>query len=124
MWPQFSVSCSGKSIKWIGPIQPTPVSNTYKVSVSYVVGGYPAVHVLDPELTVREGEAKLPHVYPGKELCLYVPAEGQWSPASLISETTLPWTSLWLYFYEVWHSSGQWLGGGKHPVGGGQKTPK
>ena len=32
-----------------------------------------------------------------------------------IADTILPWTSLWLYFYELWHATGQWLGGGEHP---------
>lgn len=29
-----------------------------------------------------------------------------------ISETTVPWLSLWLLHYEAWHAIGEWLGGG------------
>jgi len=30
-------------------------------------------------------------------------------------ETIVPWACLWLYYYEVWHTTGEWLGGGLHP---------
>src|SRR5438034_3968094 len=26
-----------------------------------------------------------------------------------------PVACLWLYYYEVWHTTGEWLGGGLHP---------
>jgi hypothetical protein len=29
-----------------------------------------------------------------------------------VADTTVPWTALWLYHYEVWHATGEWLGGG------------
>jgi len=90
--------------------------------VTYEVGGWPEVNVLEPALTIRPGADKLEHVYSGNRLCLYKPGENQWTPACAISDTTIPWTSLWLYFYEVWHATGEWLGGGKHPPAG-PKTP-
>ena len=31
------------------------------------------------------------------------------------AETIVPWACLWLYYYEVWHATGEWLGGGLHP---------
>jgi hypothetical protein len=37
------------------------------------------------------------------------------STSTFIAYTILPWTSLWLYFYELWLVTGQWMGGGKHP---------
>jgi hypothetical protein len=122
-WPLFSASQAGNKIRWVGPIQPTPLSTTYKVSVDYELGIGPDVRVIAPTLTVRPGAEKLPHVYSGNRLCLYVPGSGQWNPSRPISETTIPWTSLWLYFYEVWHASGEWLGGGEHSASG-PKTPE
>lgn len=28
----------------------------------------------------------------------------------------VPWTSLWLYFFEDWLATDEWKGGGKHPA--------
>lgn len=123
-WPKFNASQSRNKIRWVGPIQPTPLSTTYKVSVDYELGVGPEVRVIEPALILRPGAEKLEHVYPGNRLCLYIPGSGQWSPACPISETTIPWTSLWLYFYEVWHATGEWLGGGKHPPSGTPKKPE
>ena len=36
--------------------------------------------------------------------------------ANVHFETIVPWASLWLYYYEVWHATGEWLGGGEHPI--------
>jgi hypothetical protein len=32
-----------------------------------------------------------------------------------ISEYIVPWISLWLFFYETWLITGEWLGGGHEP---------
>lgn len=123
-WPHFNASWSGKKIRWVGPIQPTPLSTTYMVSVEYELGIMPDVRIIEPMLTLRPGAQKLEHVYSGNRLCLYLPRTGQWSPGWPISETTIPWISLWLYFYEVWYATGEWLGGGEHPPSGQSKTPE
>jgi hypothetical protein len=33
----------------------------------------------------------------------------------LLDRTIVPWAVLWLYFFEEWLRSGEWLGGGEHP---------
>jgi hypothetical protein len=33
----------------------------------------------------------------------------------LYTETIVPWISEWLMYYELWLSTGEWLGGGIHP---------
>lgn len=30
----------------------------------------------------------------------------------LIANTIVPWTSEWLFYYEIWLATGQWHGGG------------
>ena len=40
----------------------------------------------------------------------------------LISNTIIPWTIEWLYFYELWLATGEWLGGGEHVDSGFSKT--
>jgi len=32
----------------------------------------------------------------------------------LIATTILPWTALWLYYYELWLDTGKWLGPSSH----------
>ncbi len=32
-----------------------------------------------------------------------------------LADTILPWASLWLFYYEVWLATGEWVGGGEHP---------
>jgi len=38
-------------------------------------------------------------------LCLSLPGTGEWSPAKRISETIVPWTYLWLWYFEEWLAS-------------------
>lgn len=32
-----------------------------------------------------------------------------------LDQTIVPWTALWLYYFEQWLVSGDWHGGGQHP---------
>jgi hypothetical protein len=54
-------------------------------------------------------------MYCQERLCLFLPGSREWNGDDPIALTILPWASLWLYFYEVWHATGEWLGGGVHP---------
>lgn len=74
----------------------------------------PRIFIVEPVLTERSGEA-IPHLYPDGGLCLWQPAYREWRPSYWIAETIIGWASLWLFFYELWHSCGEWLGGGEHP---------
>ena len=91
-------------------LQPTPVSQRYTVRLHYRHGGVPHVHVLAPQLRLHPDATALPHTYPGDRLCLHLP--GQWQPTMLIAHTTIPWTSEWLLYYEIWLATGHWGGGG------------
>ena len=101
---------------WRGNVRPTVMSETYLVEIDYRISEHPDVRVLCPEL-VRYQDQSLPHVYPGDLLCLYFPGakHPEWTPAMWLSETILPWSALWLEFYEHWVVTGQWFGGGVHP---------
>lgn len=120
-WPSFACEQKTPSSRvWIGTIQPTDMSSSYTVKISYRSSdGRPHVTVLDPELKRRtdaEGkERAIPHVYKGPELCLFLPWGNEWTCEMSIASTIVPWASLWLYFYEVWHATGEWLGEGEHP---------
>jgi hypothetical protein len=39
----------------------------------------------------------------------------EWRPQLQLSDTILPWASLWLFYFEQWLFSGKWEGGGAHP---------
>lgn len=101
-------------LSWTGSIQPGPLCHTYTVRITW--DGHrrrPVVRILQPRLNAPEG-GSLPHIFPGNELCLHYPDE--WSPELAIADTIIPWTSEWLYFYELWAATGEWQGGGHDPT--------
>ncbi|RKT69531.1 hypothetical protein DFJ66_2764 [Saccharothrix variisporea] len=91
-------------------LQPTAASRVYSIRLRYRLGKRPAVSVLQPELVLHPGARRLPHVYDDGTLCLHYPWE--WKPHMILAHTTLPWTSEWLYYYEIWRMTGAWTGGG------------
>ena len=52
-------------------------------------------------------------------ICLYRYSE--FTSSKLLANTIVPWTIEWLYFYELWLTTGEWLGGGEHPNLGKEK---
>lgn len=100
-------------------VQPTVMSRKYLIRISYEQYKRPKVIVMEPDLVNIANNRKLPHVYQQNppELCLYLPNTGEWSPEKLISNTILPWSILWLYYFEDWLATDLWNGGGVHPVG-------
>jgi hypothetical protein len=115
-FPNFSITFNHLHFKAIGEIQPTSRSEIYTVEVRYHLKEQPKINVLNPELVVNDRGEKIPHVYPRNRLCLFQPKYREFTASKLISDTIIPWTSLWLYHYEVWHSTGNWQGGGEHPI--------
>lgn len=114
-WPGFEVSVFNHKLKLTGVLTPTARSIVYQVQIDYTINKYPDVIVLDPVLIPNFNNERPPHLYPEDRLCLFRPIYGDFKFSDLISETIIPWTSLWLYHYEVWHLTGEWLGGGEHP---------
>jgi hypothetical protein len=98
---------------WTGVLQPTPLSRSYQVEISYSYSFSqpPSVRVLDP-LATREGKS-LPHIYSDGTLCLYEP--GEWGDGMFLVDSIVPWTAEWLANYEIWLGTGDWHGGGEWP---------
>jgi hypothetical protein len=75
--------------------------------------------ILKPDLRVLAGGKKLPHIYPyegkGTRLCLWKPRYKEWDWSMKLSQTYIPWTVEWLWYFEEWLQSGIWAGGGDHP---------
>jgi hypothetical protein len=110
-FPDGVVRLSAARLVWTGAIQPTPLSRTYRVQVTYRTDRVPQVRVLDV-LEIRPGEP-LPHTYSDGTLCLHLP--GEWAPDMFIVDSTLAWTAEWLFHYEIWKATGDWHGGGEWP---------
>lgn len=117
-WPAFErVTWSHNKIRWRGSLCPTTMSATYTVHIDYSLElSQPEVRVVEPALRNR-GDVPPPHVYREGFLCLFFTPADEWTHSMFIARTTIPWTATWLYFYEMWHATGEWLGGGEHPRG-------
>jgi hypothetical protein len=110
-WPQGTTTLSKNTVRWVGPLQPTPLSPTYTVSVEYRFTNSPQVYVLDPKLDPGHRE-RLPHVYTGDRLCLYTPGTGEWNRSMNLAQTIIPWAAEWLLHYEIWQVTDKWHGSG------------
>jgi hypothetical protein len=110
------VSCG--RLRWDFTVRPSVVSRTYGVRLEYSVDAGPAVYVREPDLVSLAEQRRLPHVYSQQpvELCLYLPRSGQWHRGLSLAATLVPWTYLWLDYFEEWLVSNEWAGGGEHPA--------
>lgn len=96
-------------------LKPTDLSIEYKIRIvarcnSKIVD----VFVDDPRIIKYVNGKKTPHLYSNGSLCLYYPNYNEWDYMDLWSDTLIPWTSLWLFYYEIWKETGEWVGGGIH----------
>ncbi len=110
---QFHVGWARSVISWTGELQPSAISKKYIVRIEYTFERRPKVLVLTPRLHRRVPKQRIPHTFSDGSLCLHLHED--WNPAMFVSDTIVPWASLWLYYYEVWHAIGEWLGGGHEP---------
>lgn len=130
-WPQFEVRRRGTNwAEWRGTLR--PLLQPFTIQVSYraplVIEAFslreiqPQVRILSPLLRPRRNdpEGELPHVYYVGDgpldviLCMFDPHADEWSPATSLAETTIPWAIDWLTSYEGWRATGTWTGGGRH----------
>lgn len=114
--PDFRTRIIDGALVAEGDVRPTHRSVAYRVRIEYRAGEPPESTVLSPPLKPREEGGRLPHVYPGEKLCLYLPNAGEWTPDMSLAHTIVPWIAEWLFYYEVWHVTGEWLGGGVEPA--------
>lgn len=102
---------------WVYATSPLPLSRDYLIRIEMACGTSPRVFVDDPDIEVLAGDRNLPHVYRNPtRLCLYLPGTREWQPWLRLDQTVVPWTSLWLFYFEDWLDSGDWKGGGMHPA--------
>lgn len=99
-----------------GFLRPTSRSRFYKFVLQYSIKEHPKVKIVSPTLQKNALGEAIPHMYSQKSLCLYQPKYWEFKSSDFLSDTIIPWVSLWLYYYEQWHITGEWLGGGEHPA--------
>lgn len=108
----------GRRLKWIQVIQPHSLCSRYTVEVRFEQDRSPIVLVLSPDIQLLAGDRDLPHTYKPVEgkpsLCLWW--QRDWNLGMAISDTFLPWAAEWFWFFEHWLVTGEWLGGGSHPI--------
>lgn len=104
-------------LTWRFYCQPSPLARTYAMQIDYAQGCVPKTTVLDPDLSALADGRHIPHVYgeTPMRLCLYLPRAEEWHAGLRIDETIVPWTYLWLDYFEEWLWSDEWKGGGVHP---------
>jgi hypothetical protein len=104
-------------LTWEYEAQPTLLSRTYTIRIAYQLGERPQIVVRHPDLVELAGPRRLPHVYQQDPplLCLYRTVKGEWTQRMRLDETIVPWTALWLFYFEEWLVSNEWKGGGEHP---------
>jgi len=113
-YPGFQCTATNRDLRCTGRLQPTPLSREYEVTITCDAGGRPQAFV--PGLVARKPDERIPHTYAPNRPCLYYPG-GEWRSDMKVATTIVPWLSLWLYHYEVWHATGEWMGGGIHHNG-------
>ena len=100
---------------WRGRVMPAEYTDAYEIEVNYRTDTSlvprPKVFVTRPLLQSRDGVG-CPHRHGDQEPCVYYHPGNEWRPDMLLAHTIVPWASRWLYFYEIWLATGQWMGGG------------
>lgn len=105
-----------EGLVWRYRTRPTPLSREYEIEIEFRRGDIPRVSVVSPDLSTLAEGRDLPHVYHDPiRLCLYLPGSGEWMGCMRVDQTFVPWTAMWLFYFEEWLASDEWKGGGEHP---------
>jgi hypothetical protein len=102
---------------WRYSATPSPIGREYDIRIEFKRGSRPEIFVDRPDLHALAGGQRIPHLYQQKppRLCLYLPQTCEWQSWMRLDQTLVPWTTLWLFYFEEWLASGDWKGGGMHP---------
>ena len=114
-YPQTVWKCKRGAIEVTLTLKPTTTSVTYTIKLCAKQNSTTVnIFVIEPKVNFFENGRKVPHLYSNGSLCLYYPKYNELNYSDLWAKTLIPWTSLWLFYYEVWKETGEWLGGGIH----------
>ena len=112
LFPDSKLEVRNGRLIWIGELQPSDIAARYFVGIEYRLDKRPCVYVVEPDIC-PSGKPRPPHLYADDRLCLYYGRE--WNASMMLADTIVPWTSEWLFHYEIWTATGEWWGGGFHP---------
>lgn len=106
-YPQFKASFDkDRNIVFNGFLHVKPELPIYQIRIIYRYNMPPLVLIISPTLV-----EKAPHIYSNtNSLCLYHKNNFKWSSSKLIANEIMGWTAGWIYFYEFWLQSGDWVG--------------
>lgn len=76
----------------------------YKIRIEYSKTLAPKVFIENPK------PIKHKHMYRDKSLCLYHRDNFKWGDNKSIAYNLIPWTYMWIYYYEMWLKTGKWYG--------------
>ncbi len=108
-FPTVTADVTPTTLAWTGVVTPTPLSRDYRIRITYALGEYPRVIIIDPPL-LPNSDGFIPHSYWDGSLCLHEAHE--WDESMLIVDTIVPWAAEWLAHYELWRRAGRWHGDG------------
>jgi hypothetical protein len=106
-FPQFKwkVTRAG-GVDWSGTLQPSLESPCYSLRLLHEPNRVPRVWIVAPKIRFDA-----PHRYAeDRSLCLFWPKEWRWTPLESLADTIIPWAAFWLYYYELWCTTSEWLG--------------
>ena len=102
----FKITQEGSKLIIASAIKPYEGMARYDIVIEYVKGERPTAKV--PSLPVFKGEiGKLLCMHPDGSLGLYR-GKTAFTSRKYIAKTIIPWTVLWLYWYERWVATGEW----------------
>jgi len=125
-FPHGTTTWGRDFVNWKGRLSPSDCGRSYGIELNYHLFHQPKVWVRNPNLHEFAGGKPLPHVYDQnvQQLCLYVPGRGYWKPSRSLAVTIVPWTCLWLYYFELWLVTEDFAGKGEHPTLPRAEPPK
>lgn len=105
--------------EWHYIATPSALGRDYDIRLEFEQGGRPRTVVEAPDLHALASGRRIPHLYRQRppRLCLYLPMTYEWQSWMRLDQTIVPWTALWLFYFEEWLESDDWKGGGVHPDG-------
>lgn len=109
------IKCKCGKMEVLLRLKPSDASITYTIKLIAQQGNKSVdIFVIEPRIGKYENGEKVPHLYSNGSLCLYYPKYQERNYSDSWADTLIPWTSLWLFYYEIWKDTGKWLGGGIH----------
>jgi hypothetical protein len=119
-FPQGFGEIQKSHLIWNQEIRPHILAHDYSCRLEYSLGEHPKMLCMYPALSLLAKGRTLPHVYSSSEpvcLCLFMKRNECWNDSMMLADVVVPLSYYWLANFEDWLFSGEWRGGGTHPIG-------